>query len=58
MKKNPSKTAQCAFHDLESQGVLKNIKKFKKMSSYNNINFIQVWLGINLNIFQTATFNH
>jgi len=26
-KKNQSKTAKCAFHDLESQGVLKNIKK-------------------------------
>jgi len=26
-KRRSSKTAQCAFHDLESQGVLKNIKK-------------------------------
>jgi len=26
-KKKSSNTAQCAFHDLESLGVLKNIKK-------------------------------
>jgi len=26
-KKGSSKTAQCAFHDLKSQGILKNIKK-------------------------------
>jgi len=35
MKKKSSKTAQCAFHDLELQGVLKNIKKNQFVAAYS-----------------------
>jgi len=44
-RKRSSKTAQCVFHDLESQGVLKKISKTLNGFYYLN-NWWDYWLAV------------